>query len=109
MLNMNKFEKKDVYNIYIGLKDQESYDELDINKFKELLINICHNKQIGFSMVKQIGGYKHKKGYTTETSLRITLLGISENEAEEIGKKLMNKINTDTILITNEECEFYFL
>ena len=60
-------------------------------------------------MLKQLGGYTHNKGYTTETSFRIILIGINEEESILLGAKLKELINTDTILITKKEIEYCFL
>lgn len=98
------------YEIYIGLKDQETYEELfSVDDFVKILSHICNNKKIGFSLTTQVGGYSHNKGYVTETSLRITLFGIEEDEVNKLGVLLKDVVNTDTIMITSEDCEFYFI
>ena len=60
-------------------------------------------------MLTQFGGYTHNKGYTTETSLRVIIIGISEDELVALGDKLKQIINTDTILITRSEIEYSFM
>ena len=60
-------------------------------------------------MLTQFGGYTHNKGYTTETSLRVIFIGISEDELVALGDKLKQIINTDTILITRSEIEYSFM
>lgn len=97
------------YEIYVGLKDQETYEEIfDPEIFAKVLAKKCHNKEIGFSLTTQLGGYTHNKGYVTETSLRVTLIGVNEEEVNELGAYLKELINTDTILVTKEECEYLF-
>lgn len=97
------------YEIFIGLKDKDTYEEIfDVNIFAQVLSHKCANKRIGFSLCTQLGGYTHNKGYVTETSLRITLIGINEEEVYSLGEYLKELINTDTILITNEDCEYIF-
>lgn len=97
------------YEIYVGLKDQDTYEEIfDPEIFTKVLAKVCHKKEIGFSLTTQLGGYTHNKGYVTETSLRITLIGINEKEVHELGEYLKELINTDTILITKEDCEYLF-
>lgn len=97
------------YEIYVGLKDKETYTEIfDPEIFAQVVAKICHRKNIGFSLTTQLGGYSHNKGYVTETSLRVTLVGVNENEVKEIGEFLKELINTDTILYTKEECDFIF-
>lgn len=47
--------------------------------------------------------YQHDK-----TSVRIILIGVSEEETISLGDWLKKKINTDTILITKSEIEYCF-
>ena len=109
-MDEKQFETGIRYEIFVGIKDKDRYEEIfSVDDFKQILTEICTEKEIGFSLVKQMGGYAHNKGYTTETSLRIILIGISESEVERIGEKLKKIINTDTILITKSEIEFCFI
>lgn len=105
----NKFIKGIKYEIYIGIKDKDSYEEiLSVEDFKNILCEICTTKEINFSLLTQVGGYKHSKGYTTETSLRIIIIGIDEREVELLSKRLKKKINTDAVLITKSEIDYCF-
>ena len=79
-MNDNLFQNGIKYEIYIGLKDKDTYEELfSVDSFKNILVEICAEKQINFSLLTQLGGYDHNKGYTTETSFRIILIGINED------------------------------
>lgn len=105
----NRFEKGIKYEIFIGIKDKDSYVEhLSVDDFKRILTEICSRKQISFSLLTQLGGYTHNKGYTTETSMRVIIIGASEDEISRIGERLKKIINTDTILITKTEIEYCF-
>ena len=104
-----KFSKGIKYEIYIGIKDKDSYEEiLSVVDFKNILCEICTDKEINFSLLTQTGGYKHGKGYTTETSLRIIIIGIDEKEINLLSEKLKKKINTDAVLITKSEIDYCF-
>lgn len=106
----NRFTKGFKYEIFIGIKDKDTYEEiLNVESFKKILIEVCTEKQISFSLLTQLGGYTHNKGYTTETSLRVIIIGINEDELVLLGMKLKELINTDTILITKTEIEFSFM
>ena len=106
----DQFQKGRKYEIFIGLKDKDTYDEVfNVEGFRQLLSEICIEKQISFTMITQFGGYTHNKGYTTETSLRIIIIGINEDEIISLGEKLKKMINTDTILITETEIEYSFM
>lgn len=97
------------YEIYIGLKDQKTYEEIfTVEEFVKVLSAHCTKKKIGFSLITQLGGYSHNKGYVTETSVRITLFGIDENDMKELGFALKELVNTDTIMITSEESDYYY-
>ena len=98
------------YEIYIGLKDKETYEELiTVEDFVKILSEHCTKSQIGFSLTTQLGGYSHNLGYVVETSLRITLFGIEEDEVKMLGQDLKEIVNTDTIMITSEDSEYYYL
>lgn len=106
----NRFKKGLKFEIFIGLKDKDTYDEmLSVDNFKQILSEICTEKQISFTLLTQFGGYTHNKGYTTETSLRVIIIGISEEELIPLGNKLKEIINTDTVLITKSEIEYCFM
>ena len=106
----NSFKKGIKYEIYIGIKDKDAYEEIfSADDFKNILTVICTEKQISFSLLTQLGGYSHNKGYTTETSMRVVIIGVDENEIAKIGQRLKEKINTDTILITKTEIEYSFM
>lgn len=103
----NKFTAATKYEIFIGLKNKDSYQEIfNIKDFEKALTFVCKEKEINFSLITQLGGYKHNKGYTTETSLRVILIGASLDEVIELGKWLKEKVNTDTIMITSSEIEY---
>lgn len=109
-MNDNIFKKENRFEIFVGLKDKDNYEELfTVEDFKNILSDICVENQISFSLLTQLGGYTHNKGYTTETSLRIIIIGISEEEATTLGEKLKEKVNTDTILITKSEIECCYI
>gem|GEM_PF-390184 len=106
----NTFQKGVKYEIFIGLKDKDSYVEIfDINDFKNILTQICTQKQLSFSLISQLGGYKHNKGYTTETSLKIVIIGAQEDEIPILAQYLKKKINTDAVLITKTEIEYIYM
>ena len=109
-MSQNLFNEGIKYEIYIGIKDKDSYLEiLNVEDFKEILTEICTEKQISFTMLTQHGGYSHGKGYTTETSLRVVIIGINEEEVYLLGEKLKKKINTDAVLITKTEIEYCYI
>lgn len=98
------------YEIYIGLKDRETLlEKYTIDDFASFLSKQFKNKKMGFSMNTQLGGYAHEKGYVTENSLRITLVGIEEDEVFELARIIKESVNTDAVLITNEVCECSFI
>jgi len=106
----DKFTKGYKHEIFIGLRDQDSYEEiLSVEDFKNILCEVCAKENICFTLITQFGGYTHNKGYTTETSLKILIIGASDEEIVSLGERLKKKINTDTILISKSEVEYAFL
>jgi len=98
------------YEIFVGIKDKDSYLEvLSVDDFRDILTEICTEKKISFTMLTQHGGYTHGKGYTTETSLRVVIIGLNEHEVELLGQRLKKKINTDAVLITKTEIEYCYI
>ncbi|MBO5529040.1 MAG: hypothetical protein J6A47_06965 [Bacilli bacterium] len=97
------------YEIFIGVKDKDTYLEtLSIDEVKDILKEVCKDKEINFSLLTQDGGYKHHKGYTTETSLRVIIIDIDEKEIISLVDILKRRINTDTIMVTKTEIEYCF-
>ena len=104
------FTKGYRYEIFVGIKDKDTYEELlTVEDFIQILSEICTEKEISFTLLTQLGGYSHNKGYVTETSLRIVIIGIEEDEVMILGEKLKKKINTDTVLYTKTEIEYAFV
>lgn len=110
MDNKDLYQNGVKYEIFIGLKDKDTYEEvLTIEDFKRILVEVCFEKNICFSLLTQLGGYTHNKGYTTETSLRVIVIGASEEEMMLLGDKLKKQVNTDTILITKTDVDYAFI
>ncbi len=104
------FESGVRYEVFVGLKDKDNYQELlTVDDFMRMLTEICTEKEISFSMLTQLGGYSHNKGYTTESSLRVVIIGIDEREVLLLADRLKQAINTDTVLVTKSEIEYCFL
>ena len=98
------------YEIFVGIKDKDSYEELlSVDDFKNILKEICVEKQINFSLITQLGGYTHDKGYTTETSMRVVIIGANKGEIKRIADWLKIRINTDTVLVTKTKIEYCFM
>ncbi len=110
MENKEKYTAGFCYEIYIGIKDKDSYlEHITVEDFCKTLTEICAQKDIAFSLITQLGGYQHGRGYTTETSLRIVIIGANEPEITELGSRMKKIVNTDTIMITRSEIEYAFL
>lgn len=105
-----KFTSGYKHEIYIGLKDKDKYVEiLSIDDFKSILFEFCKQDNICFTLLTQIGGYNHNKGYTIENSLRIVIVGTTDDIIYKLGEALKQRVNTDTILITKTNLEYTFL
>ena len=57
-MDEKQFETGIRYEIFVGIKDKDSYEEIfSVDDFKHILTEICTEKEIGFSLIKQMGGY----------------------------------------------------
>ena len=103
-------EKKELtkYEIYVGLVNRTTMREATLEEVSELINSVFKERKIGFSVVRQLGGYSHEYGYSTEKSIRVTLFDITEDEVENIAMKLKEGLVTDAVLITREDCDFYY-
>ena len=82
MENKEKYTAGFCYEIYIGIKDKDSYlENITVEDFCKTLTEICAQKDIAFSLITQLGGYQHDWGYTTETSLRIVIIVAGDHRA----------------------------
>ena len=103
---MEKYE----YQIFIGCDDKHLKREYVPQKeLIDIVVNFFKRNNVDFSLFKMSGGYTHGKGYTTETSLRIIIIGINEQEVKLLSQKLKERINTDEVLITKTEIEYCFI
>lgn len=106
MINLIKADK---YDIYIGLKDKDTYEEyISINEFKNILDKYCRSNNVAFSLVTLRGGYEHSKGYVVENSLKVELINAPYDTVLDLAKWLKEKINTDTVMITKEETQIEY-
>ncbi len=103
-------EKKKLikYEIYVGLVNRTTMREATLEEVSKLINSVFKERRIGFSVVRQLGGYSHEYGYSTENSIRVTLFDITEDEVERIAMKLKEGLVTDAVLITHEDCDFYY-
>ncbi len=110
MSNEVKYHSGIKYEIFVGIKDKDTYEEkLTVEDFTNILKEICTERELSFSMLTQFGGYPHNKGYTTENSLRVAIIGADEGEVQRLGQLLKERINTDTVMITKTQVEFAYV
>lgn len=103
-------QKKELtkFEIYVGLVNKTTLREVTLEEVGALINSIFKERKIAFSIVRQLGGYAHEYGYSTENSIRVTLFDITEGEVENIAMKLKEGLVTDAVLITREVCDFYY-
>lgn len=107
MSTEESFNETYKYEIYVGLKDKDDYNEyLSVEDVMTCLYEYCKGKNIAFSVVNQVGGYAHNRGYVTETSVKLVLVGASFENVLSISEMLKKKVNTDTVMITREKTGF---
>lgn len=97
--------------IYIGLNDSESLEQkFDTDKYISILKNVCRSYSVPFSFTVSEGGYIHDNGeYTQETSLIISMIDVDMSVIHEIANDLCVFFNQESVLITENPINAYFL
>ena len=98
-------------NIYIGLNDAESHEQLfDTEKYVSILKRVCKAYRVAFSMNRINGGYFHEDGtYVEENSLVLTLLDVDDQIIEEISKDLCVFFNQESVMVTYSKASIQFV
>ena len=106
-----KKEKQLKYEIIIGLKDKDTYEQmLPTEKFVDIVSTICENNNIGFSMHIMNGGYIHQNGdYILEKSLNISLCYINKKQVMKIAKELRKVFNQESVLVLKQKTDSYIV
>lgn len=103
--------RKKKYTIIIGLNDKdEKTQKIETDRILHLIRNCCKGYSVAFSGYMQDGGYIHENGeYVLEKSVCISFVGADENVIEELAKDLCAFLNQESVLITVEDVEYYFV
>lgn len=103
--------KKKRYTICLGLNDKdEKIQRYQTERILRLVTNCCKNYGACFSSYLQDGGYIHENGdYVLEKSVCIVFVDPDEQMVEEIGKDLCVFLNQESVLVTVDEVESYFI
>lgn len=99
------------YTLYLGLNDKDKKIQL-INTMEAYKIcnNILLNYTDGATIFEANGIYKHEDGkYTTEKTLRIELLFITETEVKEIVARLKQAFNQEAIAVQKQTVNSYLM
>lgn len=103
--------KKKRYTISVGLNDKdEKVQKIQTEKILRLVKNCCKGYAMAFSSYLQEGGYIHDNGeYVLEKSICIVFIDPDEMLVEEVGKDLCAFLNQETVLVTVDEVESYYI
>lgn len=109
-MNSAKSRKKR-YTITVGLKDKnEKEQKIQTEQILRLVNHCCKGYGLAFSCFLQDGGYIcDNRDYVMEKSVCIVFIDPDENLIEEIGKDLCAFMNQESVLVTVDEIEFYFI
>ena len=107
----NAVSRKKRYTITVGLKDKdEKIQKVQTEKILRLVNNCCKGYGMAFSSYLQDGGYIHENGeYVLEKSICIVFIDPDKKLVEEIGKDLCAFLNQESVLITVDEIECYYI
>lgn len=110
MISHSKTQKKR-YTISVGLNDKdENIQKHRTERIVKLVTNCCKAYSLSFSCYEQDGGYRCENGsYILEKSIAIVLIDPSEQLVEELSKDLCAFLNQESVLVTVENIECYFI
>ena len=96
--------KKYIYEYYIGMRDKDTLEEIDVDKAIEIICDAFLEVKLGFSVVKQLGGYVNEKGtFYTENSIKVTAITTgSEQLLESHIEALLDKFNQESVIIVRK-------
>lgn len=103
--------KKKRYTISVGLNDKdEKTQRIRTEQVLRLVRSCCKGYNMAFSSYLQDGGYIHENGtYITEKSVCIVLIDPDESLIREAAKDLCAFLNQESVMVTVEEVECYFI
>lgn len=103
--------KKKRYTISVGFLDKdEKKQKAQTEQLLRLVSNCCKSYSMAFSSYLQDGGYFYDNGeYILEKSVCIVFIDPDENMVEEIAKDLCAFMNQESVMITVEDVECYFI
>lgn len=97
--------------IYIGLNDAQTKEQIhETEKYMSVLKYVCRNYHVAFSVDIEHGGYYHDDGeYTEETSFILLLINVDQDVVSEIAKDLCTFFHQESVLITENHIDGYFI
>ena len=97
--------------IYVGLNDSETgVQKFGTEKYLSILKNLYHSYRVAFSVQVINGGYFHEDGrFTEENTLKLTLMNISEQTANEIAKDLCVFFHQESVMMTSSPSKVVFI
>lgn len=108
-MTIGQMEDKDAYIIHIGMNDKNAYEQIiDTDAVVRIIKSVCNGYGVLFSTYLQQGGYIHSDGnYIQEKSAAIKLIGISEDDVNNVAADLCCFLNQETELIEKRTCSYY--
>lgn len=97
--------------IYIGLNDTQTKEQKYATEtYMNVLKNVCRSYHTAFSVDIENGGYFHDDGeYTEENSFVLLLINAKQEVVHEIAKDLCSFFHQESVLITEDHIEGYFI
>lgn len=99
------------YEICVGFNDGDTKTQKFSEEiYEKIIINVCKGYKISYSISKLSGGYIHDDGtFTKENSACIMLIGITDQQAEEIAKDLCAFFNKESVLVMKSDARCTFI
>ena len=110
---MKKTEIKKVnrFKICVGLNDSDSdLQKYETEKYISIVEFVCKNMKTAFSLDVIRGGYNSFEGrFTRENSIAITLIDITQEQADEIASELCAMFHQESVLVMRDTVDAYFI
>lgn len=96
------------YTLYIGLNDQDTYEQLiSEDEAQNLISDICLKYVDSYTSSQRQGAYKNEKGVATrENSLVFEFYAATEEQIKSIMDEVLVKLNQNSILVEKAKVSY---
>lgn len=99
------------YEICVGFNDgDEKIQKYSEETYEKIITNVCKGYKVCYSISKMSGGFIHEDGtFVKENSACIMLIGVTDEQVEEIAKDLCAFFNQASVMIIKSDVSVTFV